>query len=383
MKTMDRSPQTPRAKTVYFIWNNMPRLILLLMIAVIVFLGVEIQSEKELIAANKAAAISPEKPPVNTVTLMLSPTTISDRINLPGSIEPWTDLQLLAKIKGTVTELLVEEGDRVQKGDIIAKIEEDDYRIALDRARAAYNLAKADFQRDESIYAKGMIPTADLEARKTGMQTTKADLENAELQLSRCAIKAPMDGVIKKLDAKIGLLLSVGDPIAEILEIDRLKAVIGIPESDVNAVRKLDKVGLTIQALDGETFFAKTHFISPSPDTVARLYEMELAIDNNAGHIMPGMFVRADIVKKTIDNAITIPFYSVISRNDEQFVFVEKEGVVEKRNVSLGIMEKWMVEITEGLNYGENLVVEGHRDVEDKQQVRVVKAATNIEELKL
>lgn len=383
MNTTPRPPQTLRAKVTFFIWSNLPRFILLMMIVLIVVLVFVIKKESDSIAASKAEALSIDKPPVNAVILLLAPTTIRDRINLPGSIEPWTDLQLLAKISGTITELLVAEGDRVKVGDIIARIEDADYRFALDRARAAYNLAKADFERDNAIYSKGMIPAADLEARKTSMQMAKADLENAELQYSRCNITAPMDGVVTKLDAKIGLRLSVGDPIAEILEIDRLKAVIGIPESDVNAVRLLDTVELTIQALDGATISARKHFLSPAPETVARLYEMELELDNSDGRILPGMFVRADIIKRTAKDAVTVPFYSVISRNDEQFVFVEKDGVVEKRNVRLGIMEQWMVEITEGLAGGDHLVVEGHRDVEDGQQVRVIKTLTSPEELTL
>lgn len=372
-----------RARVVFFIWNNMPRFVLLIMAALIVILVFAIKKESASIAASKSAALSVEKPPVNTVTLRLAPTTIQDRINLPGSIEPWTDLQLLAKITGSIIEVRVTEGDSVKEGDIIARIEDDDYRIALDRARAAYNLAKAELERDKSIYAKGMIPTAEMDTRRTRVQTTKADLENAELQYSRCNIVAPMDGVIKRLDAKIGLLLAVGDPIAQILKIDKLKAVIGIPESDVNAVRQLDTVELSIQALDGQKIRAKKHFISPSPETVARLYEMELEIDNSDGRILPGMFVRADIIKKTVDHAIAIPFYSVISRNNEQYVFVEKDGVVEKRLVDLGIMEQWMVEITKGLSEGENLIVEGHRDVENNQQVRVIKTLTSPEGLTL
>lgn len=383
MTSQPHPPQKTRGKIVYFIWNNMPRFVLLLLIALICVLFWAVQKESELIAANKASAEQQEKPPVNTVTLQLSPGTISDRINLPGNIEPWTDLGLLAKIRGTIEEVFVTEGDTVQQGDVLARIEDADYRIALDRAQAAYNLAKADFERDSSIYSKGMIPTADLEARKTNMQTAKADLENAKLQYSRCQIKAPMNGVIQKLDAKVGLLLSVGDPIATILEINRLKAVIGIPESDVSAVRLLNEVALTIQALDDRTIVAKKHFLSPSPGTIARLYDLELEIDNSNGNILPGMFVRADIVKQTIDNAIAVPFFSVISRNDEQFVFVEKDGIAEKRNVRLGIMEKWMVEIAEGLESGENLVVEGHRDIEDKQAVRVVKTISGPEELTL
>ena len=89
------------------------------------------------------------------------------------------------------------------------------------------------------------------------------------------------------------------------------------------------------------------------------------------------MFVRADIVKQTRKNAISIPFYSVISRNNEQYVFVEKDNVVKKRLVKTGIMEAWMVEITEGLEPGENVVVEGHRDVEDGRKVKVVKTITD------
>lgn len=383
MDSTSRPQQTRRARMVFLIWNNLPRFVLLTMAVLVVSLVFVIKKESASIAASKAAEIGTEKPPVNAITMLLAPRSISDRINLPGSIEPWTDLTLLAKISGTVTELLATEGKKVKNGEVIARIEDADYRIALERARAAYTLAKADFERDRAIHAKGMIPAAEMDARKTGMQTAKADLDNAELQFSRCAIVAPMDGVIRRLDAKIGLQLSVGDPIAEIMELDRLKAVVGIPESDVNAVRPLDSVELSIQALDGEKIRAGKHFLSPSPDTVARLYQLELTIDNSSGRILPGMFVRADVVKKTVAQAIVIPFYSVISRNNEQYVFVEHNGVVQKRKVQLGIMEQWMVEITSGLAAGEKLVIEGHRDVENGQQVRVIKTLTDPKELTL
>ena len=91
------------------------------------------------------------------------------------------------------------------------------------------------------------------------------------------------------------------------------------------------------------------------------------------------MFARADIVKQSRDQALTIPFYSIISRNNEQYVFVEKDGVAEKRNVKTGIMEEWMVEITDGLEPGDHVVVEGHRDVENGRKVKVVKTLTDLE----
>lgn len=377
MITEYQKPETMRGKIVFFFWYNLPRFVFLAMMALILILFFSIFEKYSDIKADQEAAIKQERPPVNTVVMEVVPTTISNRINLPGSVESWTKLELISKIAGSIDEVLVKEGDAIKKDDVIARIESDDYRIALERARAAYKLAKADYERDKSVYAKGIIPTAELDARETNMQTAKADLDNAELMFERCTITAPMDGVVRRMDAKIGLYLSVGDPIGSLLQIDKVKAIIGIPESDVTAVRLLDDVEVTIQALEDKKVTGRRYFLSSSPDTAARLYRLELEIDNPGHKILPGMFVRANIVKQQKDNAIAIPFYSVISRKDEQFVFVEKDGMVEKRYVQTGIMEQWMVEITKGLEAGERIVVEGHRDVEDGRQVKVVKVITD------
>lgn len=383
MAEQTSSPRSARAKTVLFIWNNLPRFLLLAMIVLIGLLFVSISKKNEIIAAAKTSEVKPEKPAINVVTLTLSPATIHDRINLPGSIEPWTRLRLMSKIGGTVTEVLLREGDRVKKGDVLARIEATDYKIALDRAEAAYRLAKSEYLRDKSIYEKGVIPTSALEAKKTTMQTARADYENAKLLYSRTTVTSPMNGIIRRMDAKIGLQLSPGDPIAKILEIDRVKGVVGIPESDVTAVRRLNTINITVQALGNRQISAKVHFLSPSPETIARLYNLELEIDNRDGEILPGMFIRADIVKKTVEGAIVVPFYSVISRNNEQFVYTEEDGIARKHTVQLGIMEKWMVRITKGLKPGDRLIVEGHRDVEDGQKIKVVQTVSRLEELTL
>jgi len=383
MNNQTSAPQSTRAKIVFFIWNNLPRILLLAMIALVFILTGVIKKESASIAAGKATGLKQERPPINAVTLTLQPAVIHDRINLPGSIEAWTTLSLLSKLNGTVEEILVREGQKVKKGDVLARIDSEDYRIAMERAKAAYDLAKAEYARDKAIYAKGVIPTAELDTNKTGMQTAKADYENAELQYSRCTVTAPMNGIVRKLDAKVGLQLAVGDPLAEILEIDRLKAVVGIPESDVTAVRGLDTVDISLQALKDRRITGKVHFLSSSPETVARIFRLELAIDNADGDILPGMFIRADVVKNTVANAVVIPFYSVISRNNQQYVYIEKDSVVQKKNVKLGIMEGWLVQVTDGLAVGDSILVEGHRDVEDKQKVKVVKSITDPKELTL
>lgn len=375
--TTSYSPKTGRGKIVYAIWNNLPRLVLLGLIILIAFFGFAIQAEKATIAKEKENAIAQDRPPVNTIVLETQPAVIRDRINLPGSIEPWTKLNIMAEVGGTITEIFVQEGDTVKAGDTLAKIDPRDYKISLTRAEAAYRLAKANYNRDRKVYAKGVIPVSQLEAQETSLQTARADMENAKLLLERCTIKAPISGVINRLDGKIGLLMSVGDPLAEILEINRVKAVIGIPESDIVAVRKLTTVGVAVKALEDAVFTGNIHFLASSPSNTARLYRLEIEIENHDTTLLPGMFIRADVIKKTIQDAIAIPFYSVISRNNEQYVFIEKDGVAEKRAVEMGVMENWLIEITSGLKSGDRVVIEGHRDIEDQQKIKVVKTITD------
>ncbi len=361
----------------FFIWNNVPRLALIIFIAVIFFLFGTIGEKKAKLEAAKKEEHVEQKKLVNAILLQLQPRTIHDVINLPGTIEPWSKLDLLAKVKGAIVEVLVEEGDSVQAGDVLARIEEDDYRIALDAARAAYTLAKSEFTRNQAMLKKRVIPSASLETSETALLKAQTDLEQAKLQLSRCLVTAPISCVVNRIDAKVGAFLSVGDPLAQLLQMDQVKGVVGIPESDVAAVRKVKQVDITISALENKQFTAKAHFFSPAPETTAYLYRFELALENLEHEILPGMFLRANIVKERVDNAIMVPLYAIISRSDKQFVYVVDGDKVRRQPVELGIIEGWQIQVTNGLVSGDEIVIEGHRDVDDGQQINIVKVITD------
>ena len=379
MNAQEIDPQTRRGRIIKMIWNALPLFFLMVTVVIIIILFSVISAKKDRIAEAQANALANERPPTNVVLLDVQPTTIRDRINLPGAIEPWTDLELLAKINGEVIDVPVTEGDKVTKGRVIARIDPTDYQIALDAAKASYKMAYANLKRFEKLYEKRLIPKSEFEKNETHVQTTKAEMEKAELNLSRCTITAPMSGVIRRLDAKKGLLLSIADPIARILEIDKVKAVIGIPESDVPFVRNIDTVELTVQALNDLKIEGRKHVLAASPENIARLYKLELAIDNPDGMLLPGMFVRAEIVKKVAKASLSVPLYTVITRNQEHFVYVEKDGLAERRPVELGILEDWKVQIKKGLMPGDKVIVEGHRSVEEGQKVNIVRMISNKE----
>jgi membrane fusion protein (multidrug efflux system) len=380
MNTKEIQPQTKRGRIVKLIWNSSP-IFLLIAIAVLIFsLFSVINAKKTRIAEAHAKALVNERPATNVVLLVVQPSIIRDRINLPGTIEPWTDLELLSKINGEVVAVPVTEGDKVAKGEVIARIDPADYKIALDAAKASYRLAFANLKRLQKLFKKNLIPKAELEKIEAQVQTTRAEMKNAELRLSRCTVTAPMSGVIRRLDAKKGLLLKVADPIARILKIDTVKAVIGIPESDMVTVRNIDSAMLTVQALNDRIVEGCKHVLAASPDSDARLYDLELAVANPDGMLFPGMFVRAEIVKNVAEASISVPLYTVITRNGEQFVYVEESGAAKRRQVELGIIEDWLVQVKKGLLPGDRVIVEGHRNVEEGQRINVVRTISKIEE---
>jgi membrane fusion protein (multidrug efflux system) len=377
------NPKSLRGKIVWFVLKNLPGLFfILILLGAALMIGQRVADQKAAHEKELKNATAVENPPTNVVALELRPAVLRDKITLPGIVEPWTKLALMSKIGGSIEEIFVQEGDHVKQGQLIARIENEDYRIALDSAKAAYALAKADYDRNKTLRKKGISTQANLDEQQSKMRQAKAAQKNAELALSRCRITAPISGIISQLNGEIGMVVNqmMPQPIAEILQIDLVKAVVAIPEADVNAVRQLKQVGVEIRSLNNASFQAQIHFLAPAPQTLAHAYRLELALDNPEEKILPGMFLQANIVKQSKEGIIAIPLYTVISRNEEHFVYVAENGIARKRPVETGFTEGWQILISKGLHLGEKVIIQGHRSIEDEQKVRVVKELTDLSE---
>lgn len=369
-----------REKLLRLLWGVLPLLLLSLLIITIAVMYVRIKGEEERIRAEKRASMHKERPPVNVVVLDVVPSPIRDSLNLPAQAEAWVELKVLAEVSGTITALGAHEGAYVRKGDLIAVIDTRDYENALTSIRAEYDLARKNLERTRNLFEENLITRAQFDNDLSRVENLEASLKNAELRLERCHIRAPIDGVINRLDAKVGLYTNVQDPVAVMLDIKRVKVSVGIPESDVHEVRGLERFDVTFSAL-GRTVEGKRHFFSRSPESFAHLYKLEIEIPNPAGDILPGMFARVNIVKKVVKDGFAVPLYSVLSRGDEQLVFTEADGKARARKVETGIIEGWKIQITSGLAAQDRVIVVGHRSVDEGQEVNVVRTVTDLEEL--
>ena len=368
-------------KAVKRIWKMLPALSLILLIIIIVVMSARISSESKRIEAEKLATLHKERPPVNVVVLDIMPSSIYDRIDLPAQVEPWVELKIMSEVSGRAVKVAVKEGGRVNKGDLIAQLDSRDYDNQLASEKAEYELAKLDLERNRSLFTEQLITQAQLDQAIAKINTIEASAKNAELKVERAAIRAPISGLVNHLDVKEGLFMNVNDPVGIILDNSRVKVTVGIPEADVNEIKKLLHFDVTIEALGNKTLKGRKHFLSQSPETLAHLYQLEIEVDNSNRAILPGMFARVNIVKREVKDSFSVPLYSVISRSDEQYVYVEKDGIAHVRMVKTGILEGWKIEIEKGLSKGDRVIVVGHRNVDEGQMVNVVRAVSDPEDL--
>jgi membrane fusion protein (multidrug efflux system) len=376
MKDKDMQQQKPKELSRF-----LPLLILLLLILVSVGLGYRVQNEKSRLLEEKKNAVIQEKPPVNVVLQEMVPGRLRDRLNLPGMVEPWESLNMLAEVRGMVEEVLVQEGDYVNQGDLVVRLDRRDYENTRNSIRATYNLALANLQRLSGLHEQEIIAQSEYDSIKARAESLEADLAIAELQLKRCDVRAGISGVVNKLPAKTGLYLAVGDPIATVLDIDSVKVNVGIPEADVDAVRKIDRFEVVIEALQNKKIIGSKHFLAVAPESQAQVYRLELEVANKSGGILPGMFARVEIIKQEFPEALAIPLYAVISRNNKHFVFLEEENVAKLQEIKLGILDGWQIQITGGLVPGQRVIVVGQRSVDTDQKLNVVKTVTNPAEI--
>lgn len=370
-----------KTRILRFIWGIIPWMMVALIVVFIVIMGIRIMDEKARLEEAKKAAMKKEIDPVSVITLSLKPRRLEDKINLPAQVDPYEDLWVKAEVPGQVIKVLVQEGQTVTNGQVIVQLDDRDYRTRLARIEANYQLAKLDYDRNVALVKKKVTSLAKLDSIEAQLKDLEAQVSEAKLALSRTEIAAPISGRVNEIEAKLGDFVSVGDPVARILQLDPVKVTVGVPESDVAAIFDLDEAEVIIDALNKRRVKGRKVYLSRQPQTLARLYDLELRVPNPDSRILPGMFARAELVKAVFRRALAVPLYAVITQSEERFVFVEKDGRAQRRNIQLGILVGWQVQVTSGLKPGERVIVVGHRFLDNGQAVEVIKNVSNPHEI--
>ncbi|MGD8460746.1 MAG: efflux RND transporter periplasmic adaptor subunit [Desulfobacterales bacterium] len=314
--------------------------------------------------SNQPAAV-----PVSIIKIEAEP--IRDIIFLPGTTEAWQDVQVAADTAGRIEWIGPREGDVVKKDDLLIKIDVSALKAALEHAKAQYRLADDLYQRRRRLFERKIIAQEELDQSATQRTLAATDVEQIKVKYEHGFPRSPINGIINHLYVDAGEFIDTGKPIADIINIERIKINIRVPELDIRFVLQGQKTPVKIDAFPNRTLTGTVDFVSFKADPATKTFLVRTVIDNPFADIRPGMIARVAFVRRVIPDALLAPLFALVDKGGERLVFIEKNGMAKSRTVGIGVIEGDRVQITSGLNPGDHLIIKGQTEVEDGMKVRV------------
>ena len=305
--------------------------------------------------------------------LKISPHQLKNYGTYVGYLTPSRRVTVSSEIAGIVLNTNFAVGDSVSKNEVLVEFDTDRLNLNKKLRQSNYNLALMDYKREKSLYIKKLSTLAKVAALKNRMEVSKVSLGMANLDLAKSRVKSPLLGMIKIKYIEKGEYIGPGKKIAEILDISSVLAKVDIPEQEIHFAKKGKRVTAYFDALPGKKFRGVISSIGVEADRRSRSFPIEVSIANPNRLLLPGMLVRARLLKSALKNQILIPRHTIQQDENGSFVFVANSTKVKKKYIQTGISQKNNVQVTSGLKFGEFLIETGQQLVTAGDSVSIVK----------
>ena len=270
-------------------------------------------------------------------------TTLPSRSDILATYEATTtiasdaDAPAVAKVGGEVVNLLVEEGDRVVQGQVLAELDGDRLRLEMLSAKANLDQARGEYDRYTDLAARGLVSEAMFEGLKYDVEALAATYELARLNYEYSRIRAPISGVVSSREIKLGQSIAAADVAFRITDTSELLAYLQIPQAELGKFAPGQTATLAVDSMPETTFAATIARISPTIDVRNGTFRATAFIDNRSGELAPGMFARFSVAYDEHPDALVIPRTALVEEDDQTSVYVVADGKVSRRTIEVGI----------------------------------------------
>lgn len=279
------------------------------------------------------------------------------------------DAPVVARVAGEVVELLVEEGDYVVAGQVLARLDGKRLRLEMLAAKANLKRARTEYERNIDLNKRGLISASMFDSLQYDLDALEATYKLKKLTYDYSKIRAPIAGIVASREIKPGQSLRVNDIAFRITDTNELIAYLQIPQSELSKFDVGHSAKIEVASMPGTRFPATIERISPTIDTRNGTFRATATIDNASGNLAPGMFGRFTIAYEQHKAALIIPARALLNEDDESTVYVVSNGEVARRSVETGIEADGNVEILSGLDEDEIVVVVGHSGLRSGSKV--------------
>lgn len=300
-----------------------------------------------------------------------------------GKVEELKDVNLSFRVGGPIINLKVKEGDFVKKGEVIAEIDDRDYKIRYNQAKAAYEQTKSEFKRYKELYKRKKISANNYEKFETAYINAENNYKTADNALRDTKLKAPFSGYIYKKQVEKHETVGPGAPIVSIIDMSKMDISIHLTENQLGTFDQVENLYCKIEGANEDSLPVKIKSINKKSNG-ADLYGVKLSLSNSNNKVKPGMTADVFVEYSTDSNNKTlVPINSVFSIEQTSYVWIYNSTTkqVNKKKVKIGdITNKGEVEVLQGLKAGDIVVTAGVHSLTENQKVKLIKAKskTNI-----
>lgn len=316
------------------------------------------------------------RPPASSTAVPVEVTTVERRsisqyIQSNGTLEADNEVDIVARTSGPIEELLTEEGQFVRKGQLLARIDDDEIRSQVEIARVSLEETRLNYERAQRLHGNQLLSPEEFEQAKSRFETAKAQFQGNDLQLGYTKIRAPFAGRVVARYMDLAQQVSPNAPLFRLSDFDPLLCPVQIPERDLPKLALGQNAYLTVEAWPGERFSAKVLRLSPVIDSATGTVKVTLDVDAR-DKLRPGMFARVFLETNTHEAAVVIAKTALSLESLGDTIFVHNNGVAERRDVEIGFEEGDIVEILAGVVPGEEVVTVGQDGLSDGTPIQIL-----------
>lgn len=315
--------------------------------------------------------------------LEVTTSTIEEFVSTTGSVYPLKEVTLSSEITGEY-KLQVNPstgkpyalGDRVKQSATVIKLEDEEYvnSLRVKSKEVDLEISQLEYEKQKSLYEKGGATLRDLKNAEINLINTEYDNESSRINLAKMTLKAPFEGIIADLPFFTnGTRIAANTLMIKIIDYGKLYLEAQLPEKYFRNLQKGLKVYISSYTQAADTLSGLITQISPSIDPESRTFKCFVEVDNQEEMLLPGMFVKADLVVNSAEEVIVIPRDIILSRNRNQIVYVVEKGVATERIITTGLQNEESVEVKMGLLKGESIVNSGFETLRNQSRVRILR----------